>query len=525
MYRDLLERHAALRFLLYLVTIVVVLYTGGLIWSALIHFSGIILLFFLAWVVCFILQPLATFLERRGLPRLLAVALIYFSVLALVLGSIVLAIPVIHTQVQQFANQLSATITPANLARISKQATIWLHRLGLSRADANKLVRQFSDRLPGVASNLGNQSVAMATQLLSVVATLLLDAVLVTILSFYMMLDGDQLVESWVQKLPPSWLADVRLFQQHVEVIFGGFLRAQLIIGATYGLLTGIVLAGLGLGAYAFIFAVVAAILMLIPFIGPFLAVVPPVVLVLLQSPPGDLIRNVIIVVAVLVIAQQITMQLVAPKVMSAHVGLHPLLLFAALLVGAEEGGVWGAVFAGPVAAIVVAMLDVFFVRFQQASPLYPDITFEPASEEEYRAQLEQQRPRQTRAHDQARRDADLTPKAEEEPAGMGEPCAAGKPDASERTAKRQPDQQGGGQAPTTPTSESGATPAGAGKMPVRGQSGPPTPPAASGAPGESNGASTHGDDAPSGQRVGNGHVEGSGRADHPHLWDRLLRR
>ncbi len=100
----------------------------------------------------------------------------------------------------------------------------------------------------------------------------------------------------------------------------------------------------------------------------------PPLFLILLQSPPSSLVRDLLVVLVALIIAQQITMQIVAPRVMSAHVGLHPLLLFAALLIGARESGVWGALFAGPIAAVLVAMLDTFFERFQQSSALYPDI-------------------------------------------------------------------------------------------------------------------------------------------------------
>src|SRR5579863_3118249 len=103
---DLLDRHLLLRVLLWLVTISVALLTLGLIWSVVLHFSNIILLFFLAWVISFTLQPLATMLERRHLPRLLAVSLIYLALLAVAAGGILLAIPTIHSEVQFIANEL-----------------------------------------------------------------------------------------------------------------------------------------------------------------------------------------------------------------------------------------------------------------------------------------------------------------------------------------------------------------------------------------------------------------------------------
>lgn len=378
MQRDALERHPILRLLLYLVTIIAVLYAGGLVWQVILHFSGVILLFFLSWIISFILQPLSIFLQRRGVPRLAAVALIYLALLCLAAGVIVLAIPAVHSEVQLLGSEATAALTVQNVQHLESQAIGYLHHLGLSETDAKNLVNQITSKIPTFTANLSNSAVQITTSLLGTAATLLFDAILVLILSFYMMLDGDRLLESWLTKLPPAWLPDIRLLQRHVDSIFGGFLRAQIIIGVVYGAFTWLVLAIVGM-PNGLLFAFMAGLLMLIPFIGPFLAVVPPALVVLLQSPPHALVRNLLIVLIALGISQQITMQVIAPRVMSAQVGLHPLLLFAALLVGAEESGVWGAVFAGPVAAVVVAMLDTFFERFQQSSALYPDIVPEMA--------------------------------------------------------------------------------------------------------------------------------------------------
>lgn len=373
MYRDLFERHAVLRLLLYMVTIITALYAGQMVWAMLLHFGDIILLFFLAWIVCFILQPLSAFLERRGLSRVVAVSAIYLSLLGVACGSIVLAIPLIQTQVGRVAAEVAVTLAPENVTTLTAHAVTNLHHLGLSAKDAQALVGQISSRIPQWTGAFTGQAVDATTAAAGAIVGLLFNTVLVTMLSFYMMLDGDRLVASFVKRLPPAWHPDIQLLQRKIETSFGGYLRAQLIVALLYGALTGISLLVLG-QPNGLLFAVLAGLLMLVPFIGPFLAVVPPLILVILQSPNNEVVRNVIILLVCLVIAQQITMKLIAPSIMSAHVGLHPLVLFAALLVGAQEGGVWGALFAAPIAAVIVAMLDVFFLRFQQASNLYPEI-------------------------------------------------------------------------------------------------------------------------------------------------------
>src|SRR5262249_4956501 len=179
--------------------------------------------------------------------------------------------------------------------------------------------------------------------------------------SFYMMLDGDRLVARFVAKLPLTWQTDIRLFQNNVEQIFGGFFRAQLTIGAIYGLLTWITLIALG-QANGLLVAVLAGAIMLIPFIGPFFAIIPPLLLVLLQTPSTDhLVLTLILLVGFQIAAQQIVLQLIAPRIFSTQMGIPPLLLFAALLIGAKAGGIWGAFFAGPIAAVAYATAQVYY--------------------------------------------------------------------------------------------------------------------------------------------------------------------
>jgi predicted PurR-regulated permease PerM len=173
-----------------------------------------------------------------------------------------------------------------------------------------------------------------------------------------------------VRRLPPAWIPDVRLFQGYVEQIFGGFFRAQLTIGAIYGVLVWLSLLLLG-QANGLLVALLAGVFMLLPFIGPMLSFVPPVLLVLLQTPQDQLVLKLVLLGAMLFVAQQIVMQLVAPKVFGVQMGVHPLILFAALLVGAKVGGVWGAFFAGPIAGVGYAMLRVYYDRFARTSPLF----------------------------------------------------------------------------------------------------------------------------------------------------------
>jgi predicted PurR-regulated permease PerM len=367
---DLLDRHRLLRLLLGMLVFAVGILLARLIWSILVTLGDVILLFFLAWIIAFILEPVSILLQKRGLNRVLAVSLIYIALLVVVSGFIVLTIPSIESEVKLLASEITEALSPGNLANLNSNFVVMLRHLGFSKENAHNIVNSISDQVPALTLNFTSNAVNTTTQLFASILSILFDTFLVLIISLYMMLDGDRLVESFVRRLPTAWIPDVRLFQSYVEQIFGGFFRAQLTIGFIYGILTWMILM-IFQQANGLLVGVVSGIIMLLPFIGPPLSIVPPLLLVLLQSPANNLGWNLVLLVVALIIAQQIVMQLLAPRIFGSQMGIHPLLLFAALLIGAKFGGVWGAFFAGPIIAVAYAMARVYYERFSESSPLF----------------------------------------------------------------------------------------------------------------------------------------------------------
>lgn len=376
MTRDLLDRHRSLRVLVLLLLAIVALYLLNLVWNVFVLFSDVILLFFLAWIVAFVLEPVSLLLQRRHVPRPLAVTLIYTALLVVVSGGIVLAIPSLEEEVRLLASEITTALSGANLESLNANAISTLRHLGFSQQNAHNIVDAVSGQIPGWIQALTNNAVNSTTSLFASILTVLFDAFLVLIVSFYMMLDGGRLTEHIIAKLPPRWVPDVRLFQRYVEQIFGGFFRAQLTLAAIYAVLTWLVLLLVGQGNL--LVALISGVLLLLPFIGTVLCLVPPVLLVLLQAPSDNLVWNLGISIGLLILAQNIVFQIIAPKVFGVHLGVHPLILFAALLVGTKVGGVWGAFFAGPFVAVGYAMLRVYYERFVKVSSLFAPEPPEP---------------------------------------------------------------------------------------------------------------------------------------------------
>lgn len=357
-----------------------------LVWQALETFSSILLLFFAAWTICFILSPVTNWLQERShMSRLFAVLCVYLALAVVLIGSITLAIPIIANQVGQVAARITVVASPVNLQHLNSNVVSRLKGFGIDDRDAHHLIDQFTGRLQSSLQSAATSVLSNSADLLSSAANILLDVVIALILSFYMMLDGRRLIERLIAMLPVTWRGNVNSVETHVGRVFGGFIRAQLFIGISYGILTWVALAVLGM-ANGLVISLVAGMIMLIPFAGPYLALIPPIALALLETNVNDSLRVVVILVIMLFVAQQIVLQVMAPRIMSQSIGLHPLWVFAALLIGAKEAGVWGAFFAAPIAALIAVLFQEIYARWAKTSPLFattPALVVAPADAHE----------------------------------------------------------------------------------------------------------------------------------------------
>ncbi|MBI3974397.1 MAG: AI-2E family transporter [Chloroflexi bacterium] len=354
-----MERDPLVRGLLLLLAVISLAWLAGWAWQVASRFADVILLFFLAWLLAFALDPLARRLQRVGLRRPIAVGVVYLG-LALVLVAIgVLVIPVVVAQLVQLARSMPALARDFQVR--ADQFHLNLVERGLPEAQLTDFYRNIAVRAEALGSLLLASSITVAT---TVVGSLL-RTMLVLILSFYFMLDGDKIASLLIEVVPARYREDAAAALEHVSRTFGGFIRGQLIQAAIYGTGTALVMEVARLN-YALVIGIFAGIAMLIPFVGPMLAMAPPLILAVLQSPGAFWL-----VFVLLFVLQFVVVNILAPKVMSESVGLHPLIVFAAVLIGASVAGVWGALFGVPIAAMVYLLLQTLYQRVVLRMPIY----------------------------------------------------------------------------------------------------------------------------------------------------------
>ncbi len=350
----MLERNAWFRALIILLVVAVSLHIWGLLWDLLLRFGDIIMLFTLAWMVAFVLLPLAKLLNTRlHLPWWLSVGTVYLLFFAGILALGIILIPLL---VAQLAELVVATPNyfqqlPEWYAGIQSYLPEPLRSENLPAVLAQ---RDFVAPLQQVATGLLQNALSLATG----IATALFAFVLLVIVSFYLTLDGDRIAHGILQLIPPEHQEGARFFSESVDRSFGGFLRGQVIQAFVYAAGTAIIMYVAGV-KYIVLATTIAAIGMIIPFVGPFIAIIPPILFAALQ---GSLSLTIGVAVALLVL-QQLVFNVLAPKVMSQAVGIHPLLVFLAILIGSKAAGIAGAVFGVPVAAVIAAMAGFIYQR------------------------------------------------------------------------------------------------------------------------------------------------------------------
>ncbi len=345
-----------LKTLVALLVIIAASYLAGLVWDLALRFADIILMLVLAWLLSFALEPVTGGMTSGlRVARPFAVAMVYAGLLIILTLTTILMVPVIALQSSQIGTNLPDYVD--SVARWVTQMQEALPRQGsiagaLASFDYSQIARSIESLGPAIVNN--------ALSLAAGVASVLFSLTLVLILSFYIQLDGGKFMGTLLRALPADRQDEANYLIFSLHRAFGGFVRGQIIQAVIYGFGTALVMVVADL-SYTAVVAIFAFAIMLIPFIGPILAIIPPIAISLFVHPESTWW------VAVLLLGlQQVVLNIIAPRVMSQSVGVHPLLVLVSLLVGGKVAGIWGAIFAVPVAGTLVAMISFYRLTVEE---------------------------------------------------------------------------------------------------------------------------------------------------------------
>ena len=320
--------------------------------------------FILGLLLVYLLDPPVRWLTRRGLPRIAAILLVYIVAIVAIVEFLNLTLRPLVTEAAQFIEDLPALMEQFE-AQLERLAEIYQ---GLNLPPA---VREYIDTaIEALTTGEASFNPALFLPVLTGATTFLggiFGYFLLPVWAFYLLKDRVRLLDTFDRGLPAAWRPDTWATLRIVERVFGQWVRGQLLLGLTVGLMTFVGLMVLSVlvdpifGRYAVLLSIIAGILELLPIIGPIIAAVPAI---LLAATAG--LEATVAAFILYLAVQQIENYLLVPKIQGDAVQLHPAVVIFALIIGGSLAGLLGAILALPVTA---AARDVVRYLFRRLSP------------------------------------------------------------------------------------------------------------------------------------------------------------
>lgn len=321
----------------------VTLFLTLLVAYMLIQVQLVLILVLLSLLLATILERPVHLLERRYIPRPLAILAVYIGLIASLVIFFVLVAPAVADQASIFRADAPERL---EALRDDWRASSNPILSGFGQDLIRQAVAIISDPTPDV-SVPQDAAIGVATG----VGGGILGLLTILVITFYYLMEKDWLRRLVLMEIAPSSRARVDRIWGNVEAKVGDWIRGQLTLCLIIGLLATI---GYGVMGVRFwpVLGLWAGLTEIIPIVGPWLGGIPAVIIALTQS-----WNQALVVIGFIVILQLLENTVLVPRIMRGAVGLTPLTVFVAILIGTQFLGLGGAVLAIPVAAAVQVVL------------------------------------------------------------------------------------------------------------------------------------------------------------------------
>jgi predicted PurR-regulated permease PerM len=303
---------------------------------------GVLTWIIIAAFLALALNPAVEALVRRGLGRRTAVAVVFLTTIAAIVGIAALFVPTLVDEVNGFRKAVPGYVDDVTHGRGV------LGRL----ADKYDLVQRVKKAVEGGGFDKFLGVSGAAVSVARGIITAIVATVTIAFLTLFMLLEGPAWIERFYSVVPDEHLPRVRRVANAIYRTIGGYVSGNLLISLIAGVSTTVVLYALGV-PFAVALGLLVAVLDLVPLAGATLAAI----LVATVAAVTVSIPATIAVIVFFIVYQQIENHVLQPLVYSRTVQLSPLAILIAVLIGAELAGILGALAAIPVAGTIQILL------------------------------------------------------------------------------------------------------------------------------------------------------------------------
>lgn len=300
--------------------------------------------FLYAGIITYLLAPPVEELERRGTPRILAILLLYAAAGGGLVLLITRLVPILVGELNGLAEKV-----PLYTAQV--QGLVRWFQENYAHVELPASIRQVLDETISRSEQALLAYIRSAAKVAFSLLSHALSLVIAPVLAFYMLRDLKLIRKTVAGFLKEPARTEVFSLLHQIDRVLGGFVRGHLLVALIVGILTFVGLTFLGID-FALIIGLVAGLFDIIPYFGAVIGALPAVAIALLESP----LKAFYVIILFLVI-HQIESAIVSPKIIGQRVGLHPLVVIFALLVGGNAAGIIGLLLAVPITASAKALL------------------------------------------------------------------------------------------------------------------------------------------------------------------------
>lgn len=327
--------------------------------------APVLMPFLVAALLAYLGDPLVDRMQGKGLPRTLAVVVMFVLLLAMFAGLVLLLVPALQQQLVSLA-----IAVPTYIDWVQAHIVPWLNQnFGVSadlldwstlKSTAQENWSTFGGAAGGVMSWLSSSSMV----LLAVFANL----VLIPVVTFYLLRDWDHLVTRMRGLLPRKWEAIAVQLVTDSDTVLGAFLRGQLLVMLVLGVVYSLGLWWVGL-ELALIIGVVAGLVSFVPYLGFIVGILLAGVAAFMQFHEAYYL---LLVAGVFGVGQALEGMLLTPMLVGDKIGLHPVAVIFAVMAGGQLFGFVGVMLALPAAAVIMVLLRYAHQQYR-LSDLYAD--------------------------------------------------------------------------------------------------------------------------------------------------------
>jgi predicted PurR-regulated permease PerM len=309
---------------------------------------GVLILLFGAMLLAFLLSPFVSRLETFGFPRPLAVVTVYVVLLAIIFGlGGLLVVPL--------AEQIAGLVK--NLPRNSHELDRFVNNVDreLARRGIHVNVKPLIKQAIPYAQKAGTDILGNTLTIVQTISTIIISILAIIVISLYLLLDGPRIRLNILRIIPDKHRSKALFVDAALRTVVGGYVRGQLILALTIGLMAAAGTWVLGVH-YPLVIGLVAGFFELVPMLGPILGAIPAIGIALFQS-----WQLAVATLVLFVVIQQLEAHVIAPRIIGHAVGVHPIVAILAVLLGSQLDGIFGALVAVPVAGISYVMAQAVY--------------------------------------------------------------------------------------------------------------------------------------------------------------------